>query len=45
MGMALIAGEKRELTVVYIDGPVDFKQLSELVNISFNWDLSSLGKK
>jgi hypothetical protein len=45
VGMALIAGEKRELTVVYIDGPVDFKQLTELVNVSFNWDLGSIGKK
>ena len=45
LGMALIAGEKRELTVVYVDGPIDFKQLSELVNISFNWDLGSAGKK
>jgi hypothetical protein len=45
LGMALIAGEKRELTVVYVDGPIDLKQLTELVNVSFNWDLGSIGKK
>jgi isocitrate/isopropylmalate dehydrogenase len=45
VGMAVIAAEKRELTVVYIDGPIDLKQLTELVNVSFNWDLGSAGKK
>ncbi len=45
VGMAVIAGEKTELTVVYIDGPIDLKQLTELVNVSFNWDLGAAGKK
>jgi len=45
MGMALIAAERRELTVVYVDGPIDFKQLSELVKVSFKWDLGRAQKQ
>ena len=45
VGMALIAGEKRELTVVYVDGPIDLKQLGELVKGKVNIDLSGAVKK
>lgn len=32
-GVALIAAEPRELTVVYVDGPIDLKHLSDLAGI------------
>jgi hypothetical protein len=36
VGMAVIAAERRELTVVYVDGPIDLKQLGELVGLGID---------
>jgi len=45
VGMAVIAAESRELTVVWVDGPIDFKQLSGLVNLGLDVNLDKPGKK
>ncbi len=44
-GMTVIAAEKKELTVVYVDGPIDLKQLGDLVKGKVNVDLSGASKK
>jgi hypothetical protein len=36
VGMAVIAAERRELTVVYVDGPIDLRQLSALVDLDID---------
>jgi len=36
VGMTVMVSEKRELTVVYVDGPIDLKQLSDLVHKNIN---------
>jgi hypothetical protein len=33
VGVAVIAAERRELTVVYVDGPIDLSQLRSLVDL------------
>jgi hypothetical protein len=35
-GMAVIAAERRQLTVVYVDGPIDLKQLSQLAGLDID---------
>lgn len=35
-GVAVIAAEPRELTVVYVDGPIDLKRLSDLAGIDID---------
>jgi hypothetical protein len=36
LGMTVLVSEKRELTVVYIDGPIDLKRLGELLPKGLN---------
>jgi hypothetical protein len=43
VGMAVIAAESRELTVVYVDGPIDLARLSKLVNLDL--DVAAPAKK
>jgi hypothetical protein len=45
VGLTVIAAEKRELTVVYVDGPIDLAQLSGMMNLNLPSSPSSAGKK
>ncbi|MFB3779462.1 MAG: DUF4252 domain-containing protein [Bryobacteraceae bacterium] len=45
VGVALVAAERRELTVVYVDGPIDLKRLSELVDLNLDVALGKAAKK
>ena len=44
-GLAVIAGEKKELTVVYVDGPIDLDRLSGMFGLNLPSIPSSAAKK
>jgi len=46
-GMAIMTSQKRELTVVYVDGPIDLNQLTGLMkkNINVKVEAGTAGKK